>query len=1058
MRESRRKTESGKRLVAANIAAGLAALFLLIALVLPQTSAYAETADYRAATANAAEQASEYGMAYAYSPWRAPNWQQRGPYTVWFDGTMGLGTERSLVQGARNDSQKVYGNTVTLPTSSGYNNKYHLKGWYDIYAKRHYAPGQTVSVTRNTVFYADWVQADYDLAPSGTLVSNQPDSASFVHTDMFDYNELFNLQHGAILNNDSNVGDWSHKEVWKDQGGNSYLFTNWYNTAFSGESLGFPRDVTKNRNGYTSENGGHTITKDIVTSRNDQLVKDLFTTSSVPGREYLGQGKKLFQYDESGTTESRGFGKGYYYYDSDYNGADYNRSQQRFYVYKDKQWIQRQEWDGNRQRWNNSGDKIPGFMPLEQGEVAEKSGQTNYWLGMKTDVDFFLPDDVGSNGGKCNKSAANKDMRFYFSGDDDVWVFVDDQKVLDLGGIHGRIAGDINFSTGVIRYENADNPHAAPLEIDNQTLKKIKSGNHKLTIYYLERGSSLSNCSIYFNLAPRYNLDILKTDAVNNAKLRDAEFSIYADERCTIPAQLWKSEADCKDNKPTQNVFRTDGNGKISCYGLVANRTYYLKETDAPPEYPSVADKVIKLTLDATGNASLGTQDELVSLSSSGGAQKLTLNVKNKKLEKTSVQVVKKWFHEDGSEMQNGKPDSIKVELYRSAYEQGSGGSGARVPIRFSSQYFGYGNSPVNYDTAPLVEGNYQFNAMATSGGKVEFELEATGKDGARNVGFYSVTANGKTLQPVVLERSSENCYIGGRWEQYPPRKAKYTIDPIIDGTEVKITLIGYPGYAPGTGNVSTNHTIKMKNFEATEPQGGNPGTEPSPPSTMPADAELVKDAGVENPAVLNEQNHWTKLWEDLPTRDASGKVYYYYVKEVRTGAILEYSTSYTGNGVLNGTIQVNNVRVRSIAIKKKWLNPNGSEMEEKPDIPVDAVLIQIDESDYNRTKEFRVRLNKANGWRKEWRRDSSELGEKKGHKYKYKVKEISAIDGYEIAYENNNGVEEGEIAIVNRQQLYKLPSAGGMGTYLFNIVGAGLITVATALHLERRKRNKAEA
>ena len=71
---------------------------------------------------------------------------------------------------------------------------------------------------------------------------------------------------------------------------------------------------------------------------------------------------------------------------------------------------------------------------------------------MKTSVDFFLPDDVGSNGGNCNKSQEEKDMRFYFSGDDDVWVFVDDDLVLDLGGIHERCAGDINFSTGEIRY------------------------------------------------------------------------------------------------------------------------------------------------------------------------------------------------------------------------------------------------------------------------------------------------------------------------------------------------------------------------------------------------------------------------------------------------------------------------------------------------------------------------------------------------------------------------------------------------------------------------------
>ena len=193
-------------------------------------------------------------------------------------------------------------------------------------------------------------------------MSNQPDTSSFVRTDMFDYNEIFNAKHGAKALTGINY----HTEIWEDykkwtgsdgKEYESFLFTNWYNynkTHPNLNTLGFPKNLTNNRNRYTSDLGGYTITKDIVDSHNHQIIKDLFTKNSVPGREYLGRGDKLFQYDEDGSLTGSKFGKGYYFYDSDNNGADYNKAEQRFYVYKDKQFIQNQD---------SGQDRTPGFMP-----------------------------------------------------------------------------------------------------------------------------------------------------------------------------------------------------------------------------------------------------------------------------------------------------------------------------------------------------------------------------------------------------------------------------------------------------------------------------------------------------------------------------------------------------------------------------------------------------------------------------------------------------------------------------------------------------------------------
>ena len=1035
------KLKSKKRISYRRTTASITLCCLIIALIIPLSNVLAGTDN------SGAQKSTDFKSEQKLNRNNLKNvTQARGKkYKVWLDGTLGLGVSKSLVQGANDEIRYTdeYGR-ITLPTESGNNSKYKIKGWYNIKTGDYYIPnGKRITLNENTVLYADWVQSDYNLKPKGeALVSNQPDTSSFVRTDMYDYNEIFNAKHGAkaLTGIDYHGEIWEDYKKWTGSDGKEYesfLFTNWYNynkTHPNLKTLGFPKNLTSNRNRYTSDLGGYTITKDIVDSHNHQIIKDLFDKSSVPGREYLGRGDKLFQYDEDGSLTGSSFGKGYYFYDSDKNGADYNKAEQRFYVYKNQQMIQNQD---------SGQDRTPGFMPFEHGTVHELTGQTNYWFGMKTDVDFFLPDDVGSHGGKGNKSAAGKDMRFFFSGDDDVWIFVDGVKVLDLGGIHRRMSGDINFSTGEIRYENPET-HAL-MNADTTTLKKIKSGNHKLTIYYLERGSSKSNCSIYFNLAPRYSLEIDKFDAVNHSqKLQNAEFSIYADKNCTIPAKLWDNEEDCKNNKPSKNVFKTGADGKINCYGLSANRTYYIKETKAPDSYPSVADKVIRLKMDATGNASLLDQDEMVKLVSSGGNQKLQLHVMNKKPEKTSVEVLKKWYNEDGSEIEGAVPKSVKVALYRSTTPNTGGGSGTRVPINFTTQYFGTGNGS-NSELSPLTAGDYKFSTTATSGGGIEFTLEAKGHNGKKNVGIYSVTANGRTIQPTdVQDWSEQNCYIGGRWGVYPYRKATYKINPIIDGTNIKITLIGYLNYNhTGTPSVSQSLTMSVK--EIGDPQ--------NPTETLPADAVKVTDPGVENPVTLNEGNHWYKKWDNLPAKDDQGRLYYYYVKEE---PIDGYSTSYTGNGVLNGAININNVRIRDIGVKKKWLNVNGTEMkgDDRPNIPINAVLIQIDLTD-NTTKEIPVLLNKANNWSKTWRRDNPELSEKKGHKYKYKVREVSQIEGYDTSYHNNGEIEEGVIEIVNQQQLYKLPSAGGIGTYLFNLVGAMLITTAVLMYRASRKKMK---
>lgn len=119
-------------------------------------------------------------------------------------------------------------------------------------------------------------------------------------------------------------------------------------------------------------------------------------------------------------------------------------------------------------------------------------------FGTVIEFDFYLP---------VNKSS-REDLTYYFNGDDDLWVFVDNQLVLDIGGGHGAITGKVNFSTGAREVEaantvsgynsGADGSYAKVSDTISDAL--MTPGKHTMKIFYLERGGSVSNCFMKFNL------------------------------------------------------------------------------------------------------------------------------------------------------------------------------------------------------------------------------------------------------------------------------------------------------------------------------------------------------------------------------------------------------------------------------------------------------------------------------------------------------------------------------------------------------------------------------
>ena len=230
---------------------------------------------------------------------------------------------------------------------------------------------------------------------------------------------------------------------------------------------------------------------------------------------------------------------------------------------------------------------------------------TNFWFGMSVEVDFYIPLAPGAltaSGEYGNKDIYGADMHFRFTGDDDVWIFVDDTLVLDLGGLHGRETGDINFSTGTVTINGVVNEELS------RALQSITAGEHKLTLYYMERGSSMSNCAIYFNLAPRFSFSIEKEDVLTRDVLNGAQFSVYTDRECTIPAELWVSKESHDRGDPATNVF-TVTDGVAHMWGMGAGNEYYIKETK-PPDDPAygLPNGIICASLDKVGTASYNVE------------------------------------------------------------------------------------------------------------------------------------------------------------------------------------------------------------------------------------------------------------------------------------------------------------------------------------------------------------------------------------------------------------------------------------------------------------------
>lgn len=168
-----------------------------------------------------------------------------------------------------------------------------------------------------------------------------------------------------------------------------------------------------------------------------------------------------------------------------------------------------------------------GFFPFNETSPAASAKNYNYGFGTRMDMTFKLTDD----GTVIDKNGNKVPIEFEFSGDDDVWVYIDGKLALDVGGEHGRVTGNLNFENKkatVSKVKKSAGSLTSGEDVPSVfTLSGSNSDEHTLTLFYMERGMWESNMKITFNFPDENEFAVEKkvnTTDVNKELFPDSLF------------------------------------------------------------------------------------------------------------------------------------------------------------------------------------------------------------------------------------------------------------------------------------------------------------------------------------------------------------------------------------------------------------------------------------------------------------------------------------------------------------------------------------------------------
>lgn len=483
-------------------------------------------------------------------------------------------------------------------------------------------------------------------SPTPPVVTNTAN----LTVNLFDYNTdaqspnpRYNLD---VSGNVASSWDY-HQGYYQDNNGNRYPNPPYEYSVNEGSALKFlgwgyrdsSQEPYKSYNNYSGRTAKQGIVQDTldtddncpVLQNGDHLAYLFNTDANTEAVKAYPNVNGLFQLDDDG----------YYYYNSNSNYAYYDNESNRFKLYEHT-YTQVTQKNGQ----NQPSSKPIGFFPFHEYDSANDLSPNhdrdlNHHFGMSMQVKFTLPD---------NKLNNNKHIIYEFSGDDDLWVYVDGQLVLDIGGIHQPVRGYIDFTDGNVYVYGINDSKPQVIQFVSKLATDTK---HTLDMFYIERGGCDSNLSVKFNLPLvvgnaqfTKNGEVLNADgSVGSHPLPGAIFSLYDNMECT-GTPLYTAESDAEGIVHFENVLLG---------------TYYMKETTVPDGYSdNLRLYKVEVLEDITH---IGAYNKVYAQTGEEQWKEITETTNEK--EKTDITVSKAWINA-GSSAWPTNIKSVKIGLYYS--------------------------------------------------------------------------------------------------------------------------------------------------------------------------------------------------------------------------------------------------------------------------------------------------------------------------------------------------------------------------------------------------------
>lgn len=535
---------------------------------------------------------------------------------------------------------------------------------------------------------------------------------------------------------------------------------------------GLLEDVITNSNGFPNLKNGVTNLGTLFNGAKDvdQLFSletyqetGYFEYSSFQNYAYLGENNTFTVYNQIGTPSN----EDKYFYQRG-NFMPYNT-------------IAEGKVSENHNLYDEDGKRLSADNPRYNEDLYLTQGTNNFYFGMMIEAEFTQQRDGKSTYTKPDGTTVTDDMVYEFNGDDDMWVYIDDVLVLDIGGVHDAHSGKINFHTGVVEwtdcktnnepetysttlrkiFENAGilpsgatwTEAGAEKEFKGDTFADYTTG-HSFKMYYLERGAGASNLHVKFNLptVPKNTVNVQKVvqteeeEDVNYTEDVDFLFQIEVDNA------LYTNQAyDIIENNKVVGKGVTDENAQFTLkhnqtarfYNISEDLYYCVKEMGAYLNgYEVEVDGTIIWTPDEdgsgtslpsadSGNLNVGEKSTVIFINTVKHVA--TLSITKKMADGTATEAGKKY---QILLQVKGKPFSGSYQIGSTSYTVNDGIIELEANQTATITGLPYG---IVFEAKEIQDGSY-LPTYNITGNVSDVKLPSTDEDGVSN-GIYTASA-----------------------------------------------------------------------------------------------------------------------------------------------------------------------------------------------------------------------------------------------------------------------------------------------------------------------------